>query len=737
MPREIPTIVPNNPALESALSKSGAGVPKGAAQNEPIYRVLPGSKIPVSKHAGALWASRKDQGLRARSNSENCWNEAIRYYENDQTSTRTGRNNTAGNQLNTTALNSQWSETENVVFANCSTMVPMLYAKNPTIATTSENDALSDLCKAVTKLGNKLMSMKSSPGLNFKVKARRMVLTCLLTNAAYIKIGWTQKEDSSAAALTELENLAQQLATATSRKQIMELEGQVMALEEKVSLLSPSGPWCRNLTPDRIVRDPTALTPDLTEDNWVMEWDMLPTSYINAVYASKEDDQYKSVYEPTHILNRSTSSDGSGDNIDGPLDETVNNFVAIQTNAGLEAGAYGYNNVASFKAAQYTKIWYVWDKVTRRVYMYADNAWKWPIWVWDDPLKLPRFFPYFMLWFHESTNTNAPKGEVTYYLDQQDAINEISDEERRARAWARRNVFYNKDKISQDDVEKVLSGPDGTARGVSVPEDQKLSDVVFSFPTPATKFPELFNKDSKFAAINRLTGISDAMRGAQFKTNTTNKAIDFYNSAVEVRSDEKIDLIEDAIADIIWNVIMLCLMNWEAEDVAPLVGEECAGYWQRVLDNRMFDTMLNVRVEGGSTGKPNSREMKQQAVQLGQVLGQFANAAPATILVMLRMFERAFTEFVIDDKDWKLIEQTMMQSLMKAGSGPSGQPQPGQGQPQQQQGGAPDPAQEAEVRKRIEALSPEAKQQLEKMVQAGMPPSEALQKIEAASNTQQ
>lgn len=736
MPREIPTVVPDNPALERALDKSGAGVDKKAVDAGPIYRVLPGSKIPVSKHAGALWASRKSQGLSARANSENCWNEAIRYYENDQTSTRTARSNTAGNQVFTGALGSQWSETENVVFANCSTMVPMLYAKNPTIATTSENDALTDLCKAVTKLGNKLMSMKSAPGLNFKVKARRMVLTCLLTNAAYVKIGWTQKEDSSAAALTELERLAQALATATSRKQIMQLEGEVMALEEKVSLLSPSGPWCRNLTPDRIVRDPTALNPDLSEDNWVMEWDMLPTSYINAVYASKEQDEYKSVYEPTHVLNRGTTTgtDG-GQNIDGPLDEVVNNFVAIQSNPGLEAGAYGYNNLAAFKSAQYTKIWYVWDKVTRRVYMYADNAWKWPIWVWDDPLKLPRFFPYFMLWFHESTNTNAPKGEVTYYLDQQDAINEISSEERQARAWARRNIFYNKNKIGQEDVEKVMTGPDGTARGVDVPEDGKLSDVIFSFPTPATKFPELFNKESKFAAINRLTGISDAMRGAQFKTNTTNKAIDFYNSAVEVRSDEKIDLIEDVIADIMWNVTMLCLMNWEQEDVAPLIGEECAGYWQKVLDNRMFDTMLNMRVEGGSTGKPNSREMKQQTIQLGQALGQFANAAPAAVLVILKMFERSFPEFVIEDREWELIEQTMMQSLMKAGAGPGGA---------DQQGGTPPPANGAQggqadqqVRQRIEALSPEAKAQLEKMVQAGMPPSEALQKIEAATNTQQ
>ena len=43
---------------------------------------------------------------------------------------------------------------------------------------------------------------------------------------------------------------------------------------------------------------------------------------------------------------------------------------------------------SQYDKACYTKVWYVWDKVTRRLEMYADNDWKWPIWVWDDPYQL-------------------------------------------------------------------------------------------------------------------------------------------------------------------------------------------------------------------------------------------------------------------------------------------------------------------------------------------------------------
>jgi hypothetical protein len=557
---------------------------------------------------------------------------------------------------------------------------------------------------------------------------RRAVLTALLTNAAIIKIGWTDKQDSSEEAIAELGRLSKALETASGKKEVREIEGKLMALEEKIALLGPSGPWTRNLMPHRLVVDPTSVEPDGSDANWMMEWDMLPTEYINAVYAKETDGKQVSVYEPTHVLNAKTGKSGNGGE-DSHLDDVVNNFTLLSSDAEVQAASYGYGNTQAFKAACHTKVWYVWDKVTRRVLMFADNNWKWPLWVWDDPLKLPRFFPYFRLWFHEAPNTHAPKGEVTYYLDQQDAINEIADEIRRSRAWAKRNVLYKKDAISQKDVEAVLSGPDGTARGIEIPEGMKLDDVLFSFTPPAVKVPELFNPDSKFAAINRITGINDAQRGAQFKTNTTNDAVETYNKNTEIRVDERIDLIEDFIADIMWNIAMVAMMRWGPEDVVNIVGPELAQQWVQVTDNKQFETLINCRVEGGSIEKPNSVAKKKQAMELGQVMGQFANAAPAIVVVMMKMIERAFDEVIISDEEWNMIMQTMMMGLTKAGSGPGAG---GEVPPDPNSEPAQDDEQlKEQVRQKIASLPPAAQQKLQQMVQGGMPPSEALKQIEA------
>lgn len=726
MPRKTDT---TDPVIEKQLRTVGAGIETTQEENTPLYRVMGDSKIPVSKSAGILWSSRKDQGLAARKEkgSDAAWDEAIRYYDNDQSVHRNSVDGASGNRP-TRRLDEGWTETENVVFANCAIMVPMLYAKNPHINLTVEVDANEQRAKAGERLINKLLSQKNAPGINFKSKARRAVLTALLTNAAFIKIGWVQKQDSSEDAIMQLQQLSNELEAAKTKKQILEVEGKIMALEEKIAMLSPSGPLCRNLLPHRVIVDPTSTEPDGSDAQWMMEWDYLPTSYINAVYASKDGEQYRSVYEPTHVMN---AGEGATEGVNA-AEEAVNNFSLI--GESLDAAQHGYSDARAFKMAQYTKVWYVWDKTTRRILLFADNKWKWPLWVWDDPLKLPRFFPYFRLWFHEAPEGNSPKGEVTYYLDQQDAINEIASEVRRGRQWVKRNILYNKNTMSQDDVEKVLKGDDGTARGIDIPEGTKIQDHVYSFAPPGLDRPEFFQPDSKFAAINRITGVNDSMRGAQFRTNTTNKAVEAYQQNVDIRVDERTDLIEDFIGDIAWNILMLCMMNWEAEDVAPIIGTDLAQSWVKVTDNRQFETLFNARVEGGSIAKPNSREKKQQAIQLSQVLGQFANAAPAIVVVMMKMLERSFDEVVINDEEWQMIMATMMQSLQKAGGGPGDQPQE-----QGTEAGPPmtDEAAMQQVKQRIAQLPPAAQKKLEELVQSGMPPAEALKKLEAELKPQQ
>lgn len=704
------------PEVEAAMAEGG--IPKPPSQKEPeyvpSYRVMGDKKIAVSKATGKLWQARRDNAKSSRTDAEEAWREAVRYYNNDQMKHRNTTEGGSGNRVATGRLNEQHTETENVVFSNAVTMLPILYAKNPGCEITATSEANAGYARCCELLLKSLSSMKEAPGINLKPKARRGVLTALLTNRAWLKIGWTFKDASSEQAMQDLQKLAQELEKAKDINEIREIEGKIMALESQISLLTPEGPTAKVLSPFNILVDPEASEADCSDANWVMECDMLPTAYLKARYL-KQDAQgnYVSVFEPTHVMKLSGQKAGG-------VEEDVNNFTLSLGDDG-EKSLYGYADEDVYEKSQMTKVWYVYDKTTRRIYMFHDKDWTWPIWVWEDPYKLLGFFPFIPLWFHETVDGQDPKGEVTYYLDQQDAINEINDELRRARRWMKRNVFFNKNAIGKDDVEAVLKGVDGTARGIDVPEGQKLQDVIGSVPPPALRFAELFDPASKFAAINRITGIGDIMKGGQFKTNTTNDQVQQYANYAQIRTEEKTDLIEDWLGAFFWNLLQLCVQFMSKEQVAAIIGAEAAAEWKNFSPEELR-TSFNMRVVGGSTSKPTSQIKKKEALEMGQVLGQFVQASPAVIMVLLKVFEQAFDEVVIKQEDWQFIMESVQMNMQKAGAGPGA----GGNMPE---GGAPEGDMKQQLIAALQKLPPEAKQAVEQLVQQGMPPEEALKQV--------
>ena len=708
---QIPTEVDAN--IDASLGDARPAK-RSRRRKEPSYKAIGDSIIPVSKATGMMWKSRVSQAKSHTEDVRESWSEAIRYFENDQLEHRVRQQFASGNTLGNQKLNSNITETENVVFANVTTMVPALYARNPEAEFTSNVESKKKLATITERLVNALGSRKAAPGINLKPKAKRCVVTCLLTNRAWIKIGYIQKQESSEQALNDLATLAKQLEKAKDSKKIIEIEGRIQALEESIDILQPSGPFAKVKSPFEIHVDPNAKEIDLSDANWVIEEEMLPTEFIIAKYATSKgkSNVHHSIYKPTHIMKVSIGDQNDDD------DNSADNFSVFEEGKDT-AKSFGFNDEIAFEKAKMTKVYKVYDKVTRRLLMFNSKDWTWPIWVWDDPDQLDTFFPFYPLTFFESPNGPLTKGEVSYYLDQQDAINEITDETRRARRWGRRNIFFNSNVLSQEDATTVLNGDDGTARGLNVPVETRLSDVIGSIPPPSVQFNQLFDKEGYYRAIDRISSVGSVMRGEQFKTNTTTAGVQAGQQAANMRVDEKGDQIEDWIGAIYWGIAQLCLMHMSAEQVVQLIGEEAQGVWENLSAEEI--NTLSLIVLGGSTKKPTSAAKKEEALEFGQVLGQFVNAAPGPVLkVMLQVMEKAFDEVTMREEDW----QELIQAIEQQNQGQQ-QQQPAQGQ----QGGPNDigTASPEQLQQILSQLPPEAKQQVQSAIESGVSPQQALQ----------
>jgi len=336
------------------------------------------------------------------------------------------------------------------------------------------------------------------------------------------------------------------------------------------------------------------------------------------------------------------------------------------------------------------------------------------------------------MWFHDNPVSVYAKGEVSYYLDQQDQINEINDERRRALLWARRNIFYNKNSgLTQDTVDKILKGPDATATPLDVPEGVDPSKMIFSLLPPSMNFVQLFDKQDLYASVDRIASTNEVERGGQFKTNTTNKAIDYYSTMGNMRMDMRLDAIEDALGDVGWKIAQLCLRFMDVETASQLTGMDVAAFW-RPLDNLRDFQQMSVTVVGGSTQKLTTQQKKQEAVQIGQVLAQYVRAAPASALkATLTMMGKAFDDFMVSKEDWDAIEQEVMMMAQSQQGGAPGQGGPPQeGGPPQQAGGGMQTA--AAVVQALSQLPPPVLQAIGKALAQGVPPAEIFKQMLAS-----
>lgn len=616
----------------------------------PMYRIFGADKIPVSKSEGKLWHNRLKQCNDVMKDVTDQWDITYKYFNADQITYKEDGNI----EFKTSKLRNKHLNSENLVWANNTSLVPSLYSQNPTveITTNKRGDENSEkTAQMVERLINVLFNKRTNPGVNLKNKARKGILNTLLTNRGIIKIGYTFKVDSIEQSIKDIQNIANQLENAKDVKEVEELEGKLQALDTVVAYSSQSGPFVKHIKPFDLFIDPNAQDQDGSDANWIMEREWIPTEYLKAKFGKENGEDVESLYKPGKVL--PINSKGEDDNDDA---------LTLYDDKDNAYEAYGYDNLESFKRNCLTECYWVWDKLKKRVYLYSDNCWEYPIWVWNDPYQLEEFYPYYILNFHESPNGTLCKGETSYYLDQQDTINMINAQLQKMREFGFNKYLFDKNSgMEIEDIQKWLNGKRDVV-GISLPPNKKFEEILFEGQIPYDKNQQLYDKSDLFRTVDMVCGTDSTTRSGEYKTNTTNLAIQSYIAGKSIKLDDKRDQIEQWIGNIAWGIAQLCLMNMEQETVIELIGETAAQFWEN-MDSKQITSTYSVNCVGGTTVKPTSDTKQQQALQISQVLGQFASASPYVSIVMLQILQRAFDNAAVNEEDIEMVKNSILQQL--------------------------------------------------------------------------
>jgi len=464
-----------------------------------------------------------------------------------------------------------------------------------------------------------------------------------------------------------------------------------------------------NVLPHNLIIDPYAEQSDGLDGTWMIERVYYNTAGLNARFTEPpEDDESKNaprvlVYKPTHKASFAEGSGGGRDDGLGVVMEAIAQSADTPT-------SYTDEERTAYINMYYTECFMVWDKPMHRVMLFHRDDWSWPLWVWDDPYKLTRFFPYFIIGFSMSTGGTVSVGETAYILDQQDEVNDINRQIARIRRSVFDYFFYNSDATNGDEVEKLLNAVRGVTSsnkhvvGIRAGE-RKISEMIESVGPPKDiNYETLFNKKEVLESINRVTNTSDALRGTQFRTNTNVASVNSYQESMRLSVGSKVDVVEDTVADMALALAEWAVQHYTPEEVAGLIGARLAEGWAN-MDVATFNAEYNLELVAGSMEKPNSVFKKKEAVEIAQAVGQFAQAAPgATLRIMLKVLEQAFTEVVIKKEDWQALDAEIAAATQKGistGAAPNGA------------------AQATDLQAAAQNLPPEVKQQVVQMHKQG------------------
>jgi len=594
----------------------------------PLYKMVSDNKIAVSKKEGVLWKDRLDLARKETEDLRNSWDNIIRFYKGDNKPS----DNIEDKRLR---IDEQVKTFENLVWANTNGISRETVMKLPKIEVTCDNEENADLASAYEKLVNNYMGQVGNCGLNCKEKLQKVDITAQLTNRGIWRLDWFDgfQEDM---VRNEISRLESELADCKDVQKIKDIEGKLYGLNEKLEGSGFSGVQISLVDPRKLFIDPNSQLESGLDADWIIE----------------ERIEYESVVKAKYGEGKGTVYAGEKSEIGSEEEQDLKDYAYGEEEKELESDKL-----------KTVKCYYIWDRLKKRVYLYEDGKWDYPLWVWNDPYGLRQFFPYYVLSYNQSLVDGNMMSEVAYYLPLVNSVNKINSQIDKARDRAFGITFVDKGVRFEDkDLQNYTSGKEGFIR-MQLSGDKKITDCIMAAPTPGTDSQLLMDKSNLYQMIAKMSSADNLTRGEEYKTNTTNGAIQQYNQSKKIIIGIKIDKVMNFYVRVCKDVLQLILNRFDMNSLLKYVDGNTA----MVINSKRLDVWSpELKFVGDDTIEPTSAVKKQEAMQLTQMMGQFAGACPAVVPVVLKMLGKAFNELVVTDDDWRMIMQSFEQQQQQA-----------------------------------------------------------------------
>lgn len=260
----------------------------------------------------------------------------------------------------------------------------------------------------------------------------------------------------------------------------------------------------------------------------------------------------------------------------------------------------------------------LWHLRTNTVFTWGDGGKSWARDPYSPERMAERWYPFFRLGWNLQDGTHEPIPDVTLQRDLQDEYNASRTQWKAAREesmpvrLARANGA-----LTQADLERINNRKSRDLIVVNGRSEKPLQDDLAQLDPPPVDMA-VYDTSPIRGDMELVAGRGDAAAGGVVEAKTATEA-EIQQAGLVNRSEYRRDVTEDLITEMAEAAAQMLLQELTVQQVEFIAGE--GAVWPQLSKPEVF-ALINIEVRAGSTGKPNQAKEREQWTQLLPMLQQ-------------------------------------------------------------------------------------------------------------------
>ena len=511
-----------------------------------------------------------------------------------------------------------WASDANLIGSFIDILVSFLYAQNPDAG-----------CRAAEQVGEQPNDVNTRLAMtlelvidqlwkegNLKRAGKKMVRSALTVGPGWFKA--TMLTQKTPAPQLEHELATQQdllAAIEAKRQQIadgdvqdpdlekLELQEKIKGLQAKLTKKQRYGLMTDFVRAEDIqVSLDVADLADYKDANWIANDIYVLKTSIRERFPRLTEDDIKGA--ATYYQKQTPTHNNQQESVLGDNNAEAGQFSKTQSS---QAG-----NISG-KDVEFLKIIEIWDRSSQLIRTVVDGVKKWAVEPYPPPQATKRFYSFFLLEFYPVDGQRHPQSLAWRLRKLQDEYSNTRSNQRLVRQRSIPGVIFDSGAIDHDEALKTANAVNGEMIPIKTNSEQPLQNIFIAKPL-STYNPELYNTEPILSDMERISGVQEALQQSTSTANQPKTATEasIQQTGFQSRTSSDRDGLEEVLDDL-------------AEYTAECAIQECSLSWvQRVCGPKAFWlgpndqtgapgmdvedllTMVEVEIDAGTTGKPNS-----------------------------------------------------------------------------------------------------------------------------------